>query len=186
MSLEDKFSPTTTPCFPHHLLSIISNPIACHSFFFLFFSFFSFFLTPQIQCCQCAVHFKHFTQWFCSFVFNPVGCYTLFILSFSHHFLSSSHHSSSDINVFLTLSISLIDFAPSTPIKLTVIHSFFSFTFSFLSSSHARPSDINVVFTFSISLYAFAPSSPIPVLLMDPVVHSFLLISLSFPLFLTS
>ena len=116
-----------------------------------------------------------------------------YCLSFIHHFFrfsfsvspSSSPVKFSDVNVLFVFSISLIDFAPSTPIPLPVNHSsFLSFLFlCFHSSSLHRLSDVNVVFDFSISLIDFAPSTPI----LLSVIHSSFLsfLFLCFPFFLT-
>ena len=109
----------------------ISLPVV-RSDFFSFYISFSLFITFQIHFCQCGVDFQYFTQCFCSLISNLIACYS-FIRFFFIFFHSSSPLRSSSVNVVLTFSISLIAFAPSTPIPLPVIHSFlyFSSLFSF-------------------------------------------------------
>ena len=86
-----------------------------------------------------------------------------FLTFFVFDYLFPSLPRFSSVSVVFTFSISLIDFAPSTLIQLSVICSYsslslFSLVFSY---SLSRFSDVNDVFTFSASLIASAPSSPI-------------------------
>ena len=86
--------------------------------------------------------------------------YNFFSFVCLHYFPFPSHLKFIDVNAVFTWSISLIDFAPSTPILLSVIQtSLHHFLFTFPSSSLHRSSVVNVMFFWSISLNAFAPSS---------------------------
>ena len=129
-----KTSLATPPCISHHLLSFSSNPIVCHSSFFLFLSLFSLFFLPH--------HSDLVLSMWCSLsAFHSLllllhlqsHCLSFTLLSFSFSFLSSSLHRFSDVNVLFTFSISLIAFAPSSPMSFPVFNSSFSFSslFSF-------------------------------------------------------
>ena len=122
-------------CITHWFCSFSSNLIPCHSFFIHFFLF-SLFLP----------HFPDsvISMWCSLSVFHSLilllqlqsHCLSFFLLSLSLSllsFLSSSLPRFIYVNVVFTFSISLIAFAPSSPIWLSVIHSFaFFFVFFFI------------------------------------------------------
>ena len=142
--------------FEHPSQSSLSNPIRCCSIILFVFSdwcvfHFMHLLSEVRDKDRHSLHPKRPTP--SSLLRHPSDCLSFILLSSLFHlsFLSSSLLRSSDVNVLFTFSISLIAFAPSSPILLSIIYSSFSFSFSLfpISLTHIPDSVMSMWCSFS-------------------------------------
>ena len=112
---------------------------------------FLFSVTSQVQFNECTINLQCFTYHFCSFIPNPIYCSfissSFFIFFFIYLFsFFLSHPKFSLVSVLLIFNASLIIFAPSSPIYLSVLNHNniyrLPFSCSLLSNSRDRSNTV--------------------------------------------